>query len=166
MPEIAAESLQRKRPLDVFSFFLFLGRVQFLSFSWSYLVFSWLLDLFSVHKGGKTTDTCHFTLLRWSLQLLNFIFLICPLQLQSDPWSHFPSTSRLRCLCGRRSWCLGGARCLAGLRLNRGAAGLPLHKFSHSARFGFQSRNLSLFMQFNANVFTWRNPWNTLELFF
>ena len=165
MPEIAAESLQRKRPLDLFSCYLIIGPVQFFSLCWTVFNFFLFLGPDKCSQRGKVNsdpDTCHFTLHRWSLQQLNFSFLICPLQL----WSHFPSTSWLGCLRGRRSWCLGGARCLTGLRLNRGAAGLPLHKFSHSARFGFQSRNLSLFMQFNANVFTWRNPWNTLELFF
>lgn len=160
MPEIAAERFKENDLWTCSVVFFFLGLFIFFSFSWTCSVFS---SSFSQRgEDNSDPDTCHFNLHRWSLQQLYFGFLICSLQL----WSHFPLTSQLGCLRGRRSWCLGGARCLAGLRLNRVAAGLLLHKFSHSARFGFQSRNLSLFMQFNANVFTWKNPWNTLELFF
>ena len=125
MPEIAAESLQSKRPLDLSSFFFFLDLSSFFSFSWTCSVFFLFLGPVQCSQRGEDNadpDTCHFTLHRWSLQQPNFSFLICSLQLKSNPWSHFPSTSRLRCLRGRRSWCLGGARCLAGLRLNRGAA--------------------------------------------
>ena len=134
MPEIAAESLQSKRPLDLSSFFFFLDLSSFFSFSWTCSVFFFFLDLFSFFsfswtssvftKGGRQRRSWHVSLYFTSMKppAAEFSFLICSLQLKSNPWSHFPSTSRLRCLRGRRSWCLGGARCLAGLRLNRGAA--------------------------------------------
>ena len=124
------------------------GPVQMFSFSLTCSVFSfsWTSSVFT--KRGRQLRSWQVSLYFTSMKppAAEFSFLICSLQLKSNPWSHFPSTSQLWCLRGRRSWCLGGPRCLAGLRLNRGAAGLLLHKFSHSARFGFQSRNLSLFM--------------------
>ena len=100
------------------------GPVQMFSFSLTCSVFSfsWTSSVFT--KRGRQLRSWQVSLYFTSMKppAAEFSFLICSLQLKSNPWSHFPSTSRLRCLRGRRSWCLGGARCLASLRLNRGAA--------------------------------------------
>ena len=53
MPEIAAESLQRKRPLDLFSCFLFRGPVNF--FSWTCSVFFLFLGPVQCSQEEKTT---------------------------------------------------------------------------------------------------------------